>query len=96
MLTRLVKMKFKEENADEFIRIFSANKSLIAGFEGCHSVELKRDINTPAIFCTISEWRSADDLEIYRRSELFKGVWAKTKILFAEKAEAWTLENVDS
>ena len=34
-----------------------------------------------------------EDLEKYRKSELFKGVWAKTKILFAEKAEAWTLEN---
>ncbi|MEO5642215.1 MAG: antibiotic biosynthesis monooxygenase family protein [Bacteroidia bacterium] len=96
MLTRLVKMNFKEESADEFIRIFSANKSFIAGFEGCHSVELKRDVNQPAIFFTISVWRSVDDLENYRKSELFKGVWTKTKILFAEKAEAWTLENADS
>lgn len=93
MLTRLVKMTFKEENADEFISIFQANKNFIAAFEGCHSVELQRDIKTPAIFFTISKWRSEEDLENYRKSELFKGVWSKTKILFAEKAEAWTLGN---
>ncbi len=93
MLTRLVKMNFKEENVAEFIAIFSANKTFIAAFEGCHSVELQRDINTPTIFFTISKWRSEEDLENYRKSELFKGVWAKTKILFASKAEAWTLDN---
>ncbi len=93
MLTRLVKMNFKEENVNEFIEIFHANKNFIAAFEGCHSVELQRDINTPTIFFTISKWRSEEDLENYRKSELFKGVWAKTKILFASKAEAWTLDN---
>jgi quinol monooxygenase YgiN len=93
MITRLVKMNFREESVNEFLEIFNANKNLIASFEGCHSVELQQEINSPTIFFTISKWRSEDDLENYRKSELFKGVWAKTKVLFAEKAEAWTLGN---
>lgn len=91
MLTRLVKMNFHEEKISEFLEIFNINKNFIASFEGCHSVELQRDLNTPTIFFTISKWRSEEDLENYRKSELFKRVWAKTKILFQEKAEAWTL-----
>ncbi len=96
MLTRLVKMNFHSENISEFIEIFHANKNFIAAFEGCHSVELRRDVNTPTIFFTISEWRLVEDLENYRKSELFKGVWAKTKVLFASKAEAWTIESLNT
>jgi autoinducer 2-degrading protein len=92
MLRRLVKMNFKEEKVSEFLAVFEANKKFIAGFEGCLSLELQRDINTPTIFFTISKWREEADLENYRKSELFKGVWAKTKVLFKEKAEAWTLQ----
>jgi quinol monooxygenase YgiN len=93
MVTRLVKMNFKEEHVDEFLGIFAANKNFIAAFEGCHSVELQRDVNTPATFFTISKWRSEEDLEKYRKSELFRGIWAKTKVLFNEKPEAWTLKS---
>ncbi len=93
MITRLVKMHFAAENISAFIEIFETNKNFIAAFEGCESVELKRDANQPNIFFTISKWRSAEDLENYRKSQLFKGVWGKTKVLFAEKAEAWSLED---
>lgn len=41
---------------------------------------------------TLSHWESEENLEQYRQSELFKSTWAKTKVLFREKAQAWTLE----
>ncbi len=85
-------MHFQSGKTDEFLQIFESNKKFIAAFEGCHSVELQRDINKPEIFFTISKWESEESLENYRNSDLFKGVWAKTKILFSEKAEAWSLE----
>lgn len=91
MVTRLVKMHFKEEHVNDFLSLFNANKHLIASFPGCTSLQLKRDVNTPAIFFTVSEWNSEADLENYRNSELFKGVWAKTKVLFRDKPEAWTI-----
>jgi hypothetical protein len=35
-------------------------------------------------------------LNAYRNSELFAGVWGRTKVLFAEKAEAWSLQDLVS
>jgi quinol monooxygenase YgiN len=93
MLTRLVKMNFHPDKTEEFLKIFTANKKFIAAFPGCTSLQLKRDINTPTIFFTISEWNSEADLENYRNSDLFKSVWAKTKVLFNEKPQAWTLSD---
>jgi quinol monooxygenase YgiN len=91
MITRLVKMTFRSNETETFQKIFSENRNRIALFEGCLHVELQRDINFPNIFFTISRWRSENDLENYRNSDLFKSVWSKTKVLFAEKAEAWSL-----
>lgn len=93
-ITRLVKMTFAPGKRDEFLLIFEENKALIAGSAGCLQLERGNDIAAPDVFFTISRWRSEEDLENYRRSELFAEVWKKTKALFAEKAEAWTL-NLD-
>jgi len=45
----------------------------------------------PSIFFTISKWRKADDLALYRLSELFTTTWATVKPNFSSKAEAWSL-----
>lgn len=84
-------MTFKTESIDRFKDIFSASKTLIAAMEGCRHVELLQDINNPCVFFTLSIWEDPKHLEAYRKSELFEGVWAKTKVLFAEKPEAWSL-----
>lgn len=91
MITRLVKMTFVPEKREDFLALFNANKERIAGFDGCLQLELGNDIAQANIFFTISRWRSEEDLENYRRSELFASVWSKTKLLFAEKPEAWSL-----
>ena len=93
MITRLVKMNFHPDKVKTFQEIFETNKKLIASFPGCSSLQLKRDINQPTIFFTISEWNSEADLENYRKSELFQNVWSKTKVLFSEKAQAWTVQS---
>ncbi|MBI3509998.1 MAG: antibiotic biosynthesis monooxygenase [Bacteroidetes bacterium] len=90
-ITRIVKMKFRNEATGTFMEIFSANKEKIAASPGCISVELRRDLYDETLFFTISQWRSAEDLENYRKSELFTEVWERTKKLFSEKAEAWTV-----
>jgi quinol monooxygenase YgiN len=90
-LTRLVKMKFTEEHIPAFITLFEENREKIAAFAGCEFVGLHRDLADQNTFFTISKWRSENDLENYRKSELFASVWAKTKILFAGKPEAWSL-----
>jgi quinol monooxygenase YgiN len=94
MIKRFVKMTFKPENIERFKDIFNASKDLIAAMEGCNHVELLQDINNPTIFFTLSIWDDPKYLEAYRQSALFEGVWAKTKVLFDAKPEAWSVKQL--
>jgi heme-degrading monooxygenase HmoA len=95
MFTRIVKMEFKPENISIFLEDFEIVKHKIRNFEGCLHLQLWRDKRTPHIFFTHSHWQEESDLENYRHSDLFKGVWAKTKPLFQEKAAAWSVDVVE-
>lgn len=94
MLIRIVKLTFKPENIPSFEQIFDESKNRILAFEGCNSVDLYRDIDDPNIFFTYSLWEKEGDLENYRNSDFFREVWAHTKKLFSEKAEAWSVNKV--
>jgi quinol monooxygenase YgiN len=94
MITRIVKMTFKPEEIPAFLVVFEKSKNIIRGFEGNTHLELLQDKNNPNIFFTYSKWQDESFLEGYRNSELFLSVWKQTKILFAEKAEAWTVESI--
>ena len=50
------------------------------------------DKTNPEIFFTYSYWENKQDLENYRNSELFKDVWAKTKVFFNDKPLAWSVD----
>lgn len=93
MITRIVKMTFQGDKVDEFREIFNSSCSLIKAFDGCDGVELKQDIHQAHVFFTISLWKSEEYLNAYRDSYLFRNTWSKVKPLFAEKAEAWSLDN---
>lgn len=96
MLVRIVKMSFNSDKIDEFLSNFEANKTKIRHFEGCKFLELYRDKDNTNIFFTYSYWVSENDLNTYRNSDLFKGVWAKTKPLFNAKPEAWSVDKLVS
>jgi autoinducer 2-degrading protein len=96
MITRIVKMSFKKDETDSFVRIFYESNPLLHGCEGCLDVKLLKDHKDPSIIFTLSLWESLNDLEVYRNSQLFKSTWAKTKVLFNAKAEAWSLGEVKS
>ena len=91
MIVRIVTMHFREEGVPVFLGIFTANQNAIRNFPGCRHLELLRDVNHPNIFTTLSHWDSTADLDAYRKSELFEGVWTRVKKLFAARAEARTL-----
>lgn len=95
MITRIVKMIFRAEEISNFLEVFEANKALIAGSEGCTSLQLLRQKDEPDVYFTISVWESEDFLNQYRHSELFAQVWGKTKKMFAGKPEAWTLVSME-
>ncbi|MDG1841497.1 MAG: antibiotic biosynthesis monooxygenase [Crocinitomicaceae bacterium] len=91
MLTRIVKMKFKENHLNDFFLFFDDVNTKISSFEGCKGMRLIQDINDPTIIFTYSEWESEKALNNYRNSELFLLVWPKVKPLFSEKTQAWSL-----
>jgi len=92
MITRLVKMTFLEESVSEFIAFFETRKQTIRNFPGCESLQLWQDTTHKNICFTHSVWRSPADLDHYRFSEFFKDTWRQAKLLFADKAEAWSLD----
>jgi autoinducer 2-degrading protein len=91
MITRIVRMEFKPENTSRFQEIFNQSCQAIRAMPGCLYLSLHTQADNPAVFYTISKWNHPDDLENYRQSELFKSTWANTKVLFAHKPGAWTL-----
>jgi quinol monooxygenase YgiN len=92
MIIRIVQMSFKPETVEIFLSLFNERKSLIRNFNGCMHLELWQDSHKKNVFFTYSIWQSATHLDHYRFSELFKDTWAKTKACFAEKPQAWSLE----
>ena len=94
MITRLVKLSLEPSKAAEFEAIFKESQQLIQNFKGCQKTDLFKVSGSQAEFFTISYWDNEQHLDNYRNSELFKSVWAKVKPLFADKAAAWTLNEV--
>lgn len=96
MFVRIVKMSFAEAHITEFLANFETVKTQIRAFEGCKFLELYRDKHNTNIFFTYSYWNTEADLENYRHSDLFKGVWAQTKPMFNAKPEAWSVDKLVS
>lgn len=96
MLIRIVRMTFQDDRLADFHAIFDRSKQRIRTFPGNHQLDLLRDPDQPSVRITYSLWESADALEAYRQSELFRTTWAATKVLFAERAVAFSAEKLES
>ena len=96
MIIRIVKLTILPDKTADFLALFQESKQFILNSEGCSYVEVLKDTKQPHLFFTYSCWDSEAHLNKYRDSELFKGIWARTKALFSEKAEAWSLESANS
>lgn len=91
MIIRIVKMTFKADKTAEFETLFNQYKNEIANQPGCKKLSLMRDINQPEVFMTYSHWDNEESLNAYRKSETFGIVWPRTKALFANNPEAWSV-----
>jgi len=94
MLVRIVKLHFKEEHIAAFKEILESTSDQIRNFEGCLHLEGYQQGNCPNVFFTYSHWVNEAALNSYRSSDFFKSVWGKTKVLFQEKPQAWSLNKV--
>ncbi len=94
MMRRIVRMVFRPEAVDAFLQIFDESKERIRAFPGCLHLELWRDRSRPEVCFTYSIWTGPEALEAYRHSDLFRTTWARTKVLFADRPRAWSLDLV--
>ncbi len=94
MLIRIVRMTFRPEHVAAFLVIFRQSQPLIRNFAGCQHLELLQDADNPFVYSTLSHWENADALQNYRQSALFQATWARTKVLFADKPQAFSLQSV--
>lgn len=92
MIVRIVKMTFRTEEIGRFQELFEGWKPKIRAFPGCRHLELLHDVEDPRVFFTYSHWDGVADLENYRLSDVFAGVWPVVKNLFAAPPEAWSVE----
>jgi quinol monooxygenase YgiN len=90
MIIRIVKMTFRPEVTNEFINFFEDYKQKIRNAQGCSYLQILQDLNSPNIIFSYSHWASETDLDNYRKSEVFKSVWPRTKALFLADPEAWS------
>lgn len=95
MLVRIVKLSFHQDKIPAFLENFELVKNQIRNFPGNRLLELYQDKTNASIFFTYSYWDSEEDLENYRKSELFTEVWGFTKQLFNDKPEAWSVDKLD-
>ena len=88
-------MTFENDKVEEFLEIFEKSKKMIRNFPGCTHLELHRDYNAKNIYITYSNWKTEQDLNNYRNSELFKNVWTATKALFSAPPIAFSNQLAD-
>jgi heme-degrading monooxygenase HmoA len=96
MLVRIVKLGIDTKHIKAFLTNFESSKKSIRGFEGCQFLELYQEQDNKNVFFTYSYWNSETDLNNYRHSDLFQGIWAKTKPMFNAKPEAWSVNKLHS
>ena len=90
MIIRIVKMTFKPETVVDFEHVFHQSAEQIRAFPGNKGLQLLQSEEDRTIFFTYSMWEHEEALQAYRTSELFQSTWAKTKVLFGGKPEAWS------
>ena len=90
MVFRIVKMEFKADRVNEFDTLFESVRARIEASPGCHGVHLVCGMKNPHVRTTLSWWEGPENLEAYRKSELFAQVWPKTKALFCAPPMAWS------
>ena len=88
MLLRTVRMTFRPDRLEAFHALFRETRARIAAAPGCLHLELWEDTRFPNVLTTYSHWESAEALDAYRESDLFRTTWTRTTPLFAAAAVA--------
>lgn len=91
MLVRIVKLTLQEDRVEDFKTYFDSIKDRVRNSPGCSFLEVYQDLDNPNVFFTYSYWNEAESLEQYRHSNVFLEIWPYVKTMFAQRAEAWSV-----
>lgn len=91
MITRIVKLHFREDKVEDFLSFFDTINHVVNNFPGCYGMKLYQDVNKPSIIMTYSHWENEEALNNYRDSQEFGSIWPNIKPWFDQKPEAWTV-----
>jgi quinol monooxygenase YgiN len=94
MPSLIVHMHLKQP-LEEFLAFSRANIAHTRSFEGCLSFRQFQDMDDPAHFVTVQEWRSREDQARYRAWRSENGDIAKMQSLLAEPLQVCWLEEGD-
>lgn len=88
-------MTFREDAILQFQDLFEEVRGLIRAQPGCHSVTLLQDVRDSRIMFTYSLWDDEAALNAYRQTQLFVETWKRTKSLFSDNAQAWSVQLIN-
>ncbi len=92
MITRIVRLTIQPDKVEDFKLLFSESFPKISRYNGCRDLMLYQDYDESNVMITYSNWNSVEDLETYRKSELFRTTWDKVKPLFSSSPMAFSME----
>lgn len=95
VIVRIVKMTFKLEEVNVFLKKLNERKAGIRNFDGCLHLEILQGVTKRNVVFSYSYWKDEAALDKYRHSDFFKETWRFTKARFSEKPEAWTTKLLD-
>jgi len=81
-------MTFASDKVDQFLTHFDEAAPHIRSVPGCRHLELWQGADAPTICTTYSQWESAEALDKYKNSDLFRRTWSTVKPLFADRPRA--------
>lgn len=94
MITRIVRLSISPDQIQDFLQKFYLTYPSIRHFEGCRHLQLFRDIQENNVLITFSQWDSAEHLEKYRNSPLFKSTWSEVKPMFNAPPVAFSMDEL--
>lgn len=95
MIERIVRLAFEIDKENEFLKVFENHQLYMISSKVCSSLNLKKDLKSEGVYFTHSVWNSEEALSHYRSSVYFQDIWKKIKPWFVERAQAWTLTNIE-
>lgn len=95
MIKRLVKLTIDTNHVDSFMKLYEIANTQIIKQNGCSYLSINKVAGTVNEYFTFSIWASHQDLDHYKKTELFKTTWKAMKVYFIAPAQAWSLELIE-